>query len=207
MPYPSKTSREAILEAAIRQVETDGLGKLSLRSLAASLDLATNALYRYFADRAHLEAAIANEALLRLYAVLAHAALPQPVLPKAPLSQGALSQATRLQAQERDEVQAVRRVAKAYLLFAQENPALYNILMTPQVPDAEGSAHEVMWAFTVNLMSRVAEPSKAAEAAVALWAFLHGIVTLEQGGAFGPTKPRAGFAFGLNAFLAGLPRS
>ncbi len=187
MPYPSKTNREAILQAAMQQVEQGGLGKLSLRSLAGSLHLATNALYRYFADLAHLEAAIANEALLRLYAALAQAALPR--------------------AAETDEEQAVRRVAKAYLLFAQENAALYKILMTPQVPDVGGSAHEVMWAFTVNLMGKVAGPSKAPEAAVALWAFLHGIVTLEQGGAFGPQKPRTGFSFGLDAFLAGLPRS
>ncbi len=183
MPYPSKTNREAILDAAVKQVEREGLAKLSLRSLASSLELAPNALYRYFADRAHLEAAIANEGVSRLHVALARAA-----------SKG-------------DAEQAIRRVAKAYVDFARKNPALYNVLMTPgKLPDEEGSAHDEMWLFTVALMGRLTGAQQAPEAGVALWAFLHGIVTLDQGGVFGPKKPRAAFRFGLDAFLAGLPR-
>ena len=167
----------------MQQVEREGLANLSLRSLANSLKLAPTALYRYFADRAHLEAAIANEGVLRLHAALARAA-----------SRG-------------DAEQAIRRVAQAYVNFAKKNPALYSVLMTPgKLPDEEGSAHEEMWAFTVALMSRLTGAEKAPEAGVALWAFLHGIVTLDQGGIFGPQKPRAAFPYGLNAFLAGLPR-
>ena len=182
MPYPSKTSRQAILDAAVQQVEREGLAKLSLRSLASSLELAPNALYRYFADRAHLEAAIANEGASRLHLALARAA-----------SKG-------------DAEQAVRRVAKAYIDFARSNPALFNVLMTPgKLPDQEPSAHDEMWGFTVSLLSRLTGAQQAPEAAVALWAFLHGIVTLDQGGVFGPQKPRAAFPFGLDAFLAGLP--
>ncbi len=182
MPYPSKTSREAILEAAVQQVEREGVEKLSLRALAQGLEVAPNALYRYFADRAHLEAAIASEGLVRLHTAMAHAAA------------------------NGDAEQAVRRMAKAYVAFAQKHPALYAVSMTPQVPCAGESAHEAMWLFTVGLMARLTGAAKAPEAAVALWAFLHGMVLLEHGGALGARKPRAGFAFGLEAFLAGLPR-
>jgi len=183
MPYPSKTSREAILDAAVQQVEREGLAKLSLRSLASSLELAPNALYRYFADRAHLEAAIANEGVSRLHVALARAA-----------SRG-------------DAEQAIRRVAKAYVSFARNNPALYSVLMTPgKLPDEEPSAHGEMWVFTVGLMSSLTGARQAPEAALTLWAFLHGIVTLDQGGVFGPQKPRAAFPYGLEVFLAGLPR-
>ncbi len=184
MPYPSKTSREAILDTAVRQVEREGLAKLSLRSLASSLELAPNALYRYFPTRAHLEAAIANEGISRLHAALARAAA------------------------KGDAEQSIRRVAKAYVDFAKNNPALYNVLMTPSsVPEEEPPAHDQMWEFSVHLMSGLTGSQAAPQAAVALWAFLHGFVALDQGGVFGPQKPRAAFPFGLDAFLAGLPRS
>ena len=61
MVFPAKTDRARILSAAMEQLARDGMEKLSLRSLAASLDLAPNALYRYFASRSQLEAAIAAE--------------------------------------------------------------------------------------------------------------------------------------------------
>ncbi len=183
MPYPSKTNREAILDAAVKQVEREGLAKLSLRSLASSLELAPNALYRYFANRAHLEAAIANEGVSRLHAALARAA------------------------SEGDAEQTIRRVAQAYVDFARNNPALYSVLMTPmETSGEETSAHDEMWVFTVGLLGRLTGARQAPEAAVALWAFLHGIVTLGQAGVFGPQKPRAAFPYGLDAFLAGLPR-
>jgi len=79
--------------------------------------------------------------------------------------------------------------------------------MTPgKLPDEQDSAHGEMWVFTVGLMSRLTGAQQAPEAGVALWAFLHGIVTLDQGGVFGAQKPRSAFAYGLNALLAGLPR-
>ena len=61
MVFPAKTDRARILSAAMEQLARDGMEKLSLRSLAASLDLAPNALYRYFASRSQLEAAITAE--------------------------------------------------------------------------------------------------------------------------------------------------
>jgi hypothetical protein len=39
--------------------------------------------------------------------------------------------------------------------------------------------------------------------AVALWAFLHGFVSLERQGAFGASGPQAGLATGLEALLVG----
>jgi AcrR family transcriptional regulator len=66
MPYPSKTDRQTILTAAVKELVHGGIRDLSLRNIAASLDLAPNAIYRYFSDRRALEAALANEAARRL---------------------------------------------------------------------------------------------------------------------------------------------
>ena len=49
MPYPAKTNREAILLAAVRDLAHGGIRDLSLRNLAASLDLAPTAIYLGFA--------------------------------------------------------------------------------------------------------------------------------------------------------------
>jgi AcrR family transcriptional regulator len=66
VPYPSKTDRNAILSAAVEELSRAGIRDLSLRNIAATLDLAPNALYRYFSDRAALEAALADECARQL---------------------------------------------------------------------------------------------------------------------------------------------
>jgi AcrR family transcriptional regulator len=60
-PYPSRTDRHAILSVAVKELSRVGIRDLSLRNIAASFDLETNALYRYVSDRAALEAALADE--------------------------------------------------------------------------------------------------------------------------------------------------
>ena len=56
------------------QVAKDGIGKLAIRSVAAALGLAPNALYRYFANLPALQAALAEESRRRLHEVLHKAA-------------------------------------------------------------------------------------------------------------------------------------
>ena len=74
VPYPSKTDRQAILSAALETLARRGIRDLSLRNVAATLGLAPNALYRYFPDRAALEAALADEAARQLELALRKAA-------------------------------------------------------------------------------------------------------------------------------------
>jgi hypothetical protein len=50
---------------------------------------------------------------------------------------------------------------------------------------------------TVQFLSE----NQAAEAAVALWAFLHGFAQLEGVGAIDDTKPTSSFEFGLKAWI------
>jgi AcrR family transcriptional regulator len=179
MAYPSKTDRETILAAAIEQVEQRGLRGLSLRSLAAALELAPNALYRYFADRSVLESALAGEASRLLYAAMQRA-----------VHKGAPEQ-------------AIRGIARAYLAFARKHPNLYELLLLPCDTEGErAAAHEKLWGFVVEHVTTLTGRGQANEASVALWAFLHGIAELEAANVFGDEKPGASFDFGLNAWLA-----
>ena len=179
MPYPSKTDRATILAAAVEQLEKQGLRGLSLRSLAATLEVAPNALYRYFADRSALEGALAGEV--------------------SRLLQAAMQRAVRKESADG----AIRGIARAYLAFARRRPNLYELLLLPCEPDGkEAAAHEELWMFVMGHVTAVAGADKANEVSIALWAFLHGIAELEVAKVFGDEKPGSGFEFGLEALLA-----
>jgi len=181
MPYPAKTNAETILAAAIEYLEQYGEETLSMRELASRLGLTPRALYRYYPDRAALEAAMAEEGFRRLRRDLIDAV------------------------GECVGKEALQASAVAYLAFAQTHPAWYALLMRfrVQTPGLLEAGHEI-WAFEVELMAQIVGAERATSAAVALWAFLHGFVQLERAAILGDEKPRSGFEVGLEAFLAGL---
>lgn len=179
MPYPSKTDRETILAAAMDQVSRDGVQKLAIRGLAASLGLAPNALYRYFANLAALKSALAEESRCRLLEVLRKAAGKKP------------------------PEEAIRSIARAYVRFAREQPQVFSLTLMPSAPDeTEGeAAHVRSWRFVLGQAARIYGEKRAPEAAVALWAFLHGMTALEAAGVFGELKPVSSFEFGLRTWF------
>ncbi len=62
-PAKAPLSREAIVGAAVSLVRTEGLERLTLRRLAASLDTGAGSLYVYFRNVEHLYAALLDELL------------------------------------------------------------------------------------------------------------------------------------------------
>jgi AcrR family transcriptional regulator len=177
MPYPSKTDRQTILSAAVKQLAHVGIRDLSLRNLAASLELAPNAIYRYFSDRSALEAALASEAARQMELALRRAA------------------------DGREPVTAIREMSSAYIKFAKDNRHLYDVMMSPHVPKHDAIQHQSLWTFTVEQVQRIAGSDLATQASVALWAFLHGAVALEAAEVFGDSKPASGIGFGLDAWF------
>jgi AcrR family transcriptional regulator len=123
MPYPSKTDRQTILSAALKELAHGGIRDLSLRNIAASLDLAPNAIYRYFSDRRALEAALANEAARQLELAL------------------------RKAADGCEPVTAIRKMSSAYIKFARDNPHLYEAMMSLHAPGHDATSHLRLWAF------------------------------------------------------------
>jgi AcrR family transcriptional regulator len=178
MPYPAKTDRDTILKAAMNHVEAHGLRGLSLRSIAATLGITPNALYRYFADRAVLEAALAEEVSRRL-----HAAMQRAV-------------------RNDDPEQAIRGIARAYLAFARKYPNLYELLLLPCDKESEEEdAHALLTQFVAQHVAALTGPTTVEEATVSLWAFLHGIAQFEAIDLFGYAKPDPTIQFGLDAWL------
>lgn len=178
MSYPSKTDREKILATAMDKVAQDGIDKLAVRSLASALDLTPNALYRYFPSLAAIEAALANESRLRLLETLKRAAAKKS--PKG----------------------AIRNIARAYVRFAREQPHVFSLTLMPSATDTEdGTSHVESWSFVLKQVTRIYGEAKAPEAAVVLWAFLHGMTVLEGAGVFGERKPASSFEFGLRIWI------
>jgi AcrR family transcriptional regulator len=177
MPYPSKTDRQTILSAAVKGLAHRGIRNLSLRNLAASLDLAPNAIYRYFSDRSALEDALANEAARQLELSL------------------------RKAADGCEPLTAIRKMSSAYIKFARDNRHLYEVMMSPHAPEHDATFLQNLWTFTVEQVQRIAGSDRAAQASVALWAFLHGAVALEAAQVLGERKPTSGLEFGLDAWL------
>jgi AcrR family transcriptional regulator len=178
MPYPSKTNRQTILSAAVKELVHGGIRDLSLRNIAASLVIAPIAIYRYFSDRRAIEAALSSEA--------------------ARLMEVSLRQA----AEGREAVIAIRAMSSAYLRFAHNNRHLYEAMMSLHAPGPDATFHERLWTFTVGQVERIAGAERAPQATVALWAFLHGAVMLEAAQVFGELKPASGLDFGFEAWLS-----
>src|SRR6202047_3417543 len=177
MPYPSKTDRQTILSAAVKELAHGGIRDLSLRNIAASRDPAPNAIYRYFSDRRALEAALANEAARQLELVL------------------------RKAADGCEPVAAIREMSSAYIKFARDNRHIYEVMMSLNAPERDATSHQSLWTFTVEQVQRIAGSDRAAQASVALWAFLHGAATLEAAQVLGEIKPASGLEFGFEAWL------
>ena len=180
MAFPSKTDRQTILATAMDQVARDGIGRLAIRSVAAALGLAPNALYRYFSSLATLHAALAEESRRRLLESLRNAAGKKS--PEA----------------------AIRGIARAYVRFARKHPEIFSLTLLPAAPtepEVEAAVHVQSWRFVLAHVARLYGPKRAPRAAVALWAFMHGFTALEAAQVFGKQKPVSSFEFGLRMWI------
>ena len=182
MPYPAKISREEILEAALKLLESDGPTTLSMRNLATKLGVNASSLYHHFSGKEVLETALAEEGARLL-----------------------LERLNSVQTQTPQK--ALETTAHSYLYFATERPALYDLMMAPRPPQkAEAGASKDLWNFVLAQVGEVTRRSDDTAAAVAFWSFLHGFISLERSGLFGLSGARGGLEVGLQTFLLGLPR-
>lgn len=182
MPYPAKTSPQAILKVALEILEQEGEQALSMRNLAQKLEVKAPSLYRHFADKQALEQAMVEQGAVLLSAQI-----------------GEIN--PRLSA-----LKALHAAARAYLDFARDHPRLYSLMMEKVgLPSTPGPG-KVLWNRFLSLIAPITQNPDDTPAAVALWSFLHGFAVLERSGMFGASGPKGGFEVGLEALLEGLSR-
>lgn len=163
---PSGRAAE-IVAAARAIVEERGVAAVTMRGVGKAVGISGPALYRHFADRASLLAAVAAEAGHEFGAHLA-GAMGEPT-PEAQLAE----------------------TGRRYLEFAAERPGLFALLfdsadaLPPPPADASGAGMPPSLAFLVARV-RACAPALTGpallEAALEVWALVHGLTSLYQRG-------------------------
>lgn len=156
-----------IVDTARELAETQGWDAVTVRRLADSIEYSQPVLYSHFAGKAAIVGAVAEQGIVELTAVLRAA------------TQIAATPAVALES-----------VARAYLGFAEDNPALYEamfVLTTDLVfgLDAPQTLRDAFAVFEDLFRPFVPEAELGVRAEVA-WSSLHGIATLDRGGRLRP---------------------
>ncbi len=175
----------AILGAARRLVDEEGLGALTMRRLGERLGVSATALYRHYRNKdeiLELLVEAANEVLSRYL----HRAASAPTAGR-----------------------RLRRTAREYACFALEEPEFYRILfLTTGRPRMDILPEESRSANFQTLLDRVRACSGRTAGdpvvvAISLWAHWHGLVAMYRAGRFGadPKKFLALFERSAEVFL------
>ncbi len=180
MAFPSKLTRDSIVEAGLVALEQEGIEGLNLRNFAARLNVKAPSLYRHFTDKESL--------LLELATRAKNIQLER--FSKIPRSKD-FAETTLVE------------VGKAYVDFALEQPALYDLLMSPRIT-GDGKVGKDLWQAVLGYVGDVTANPDDTPAAVAVWSFLHGYVHLARSGMFGESGPKGGLEVGLEAMVRGL---
>lgn len=177
MAYPAKTDRESILASAMKQVERDGLENLAIRSVAASLGLAPNALYRYFENLQALEFAVAEEVRLQML------------------------QALQKAVGRKNPHDSIRAISETYMRFAWERPhafALYLKNSDSETPQCTRNTE-----FFVEQVTRVYGQERAEMASHSLWAQIHGLAVLVGASVLQREEVNRRLSFALKIWIEG----
>ena len=163
--------REEILDAAMRLFETDGIGAVSFRKLAAELGCSYVAPYRYFQNKADLVAGLRE----RTYRWMGEA----------------MSAAMRPEASALNQL---HDLALAYVETALARPSRYALLFDlsqPGTPTAEmAAAREQAFSICTRVVSTAEAKGELQlnfdplTVAHLFWAGMHGIVALNLAGQF-----------------------
>jgi AcrR family transcriptional regulator len=186
MPYPSKISRETIVQTAREMIEAQGVERLSINVLAEKLGVKTPSLYRYVGDKTGLLRAVNEDTVAGLFAVLGDA-LNSP---------GTTDE--RLLA-----------VAMAYRQYAQQHPITYGLAFTNTIPELRpDDAEQEQGALPYQaLMAEVSGEANSLPALRGMQALIHGFVMLELAQQFRRGGDLdAAFAQSVQAYIAGWKR-
>lgn len=185
--------RQALIHAALRTIDRHGVEALTLRAVGATLGVSRTALYRHFADKDTLLAAVAAEGFRTLH--------------------GALSAAWE---GEGRGLAGLRAQGQAYVVFGTTHPAHYRVMFGgyvagatrgSELEDAGQAAFRALLDALVELqqqgLCRRDDPLMQARY---VWGTVHGITMLLMAGRMGPQPSQADAlaAYTIDRLIAGL---
>jgi AcrR family transcriptional regulator len=164
--------RQLIVDTARQIAEAEGWDAVTTRRLSTAIEYSQPVLYKHFSGMDQVAAAVAVDGFAEL---------------------GRLLRKARTGAKPPDD--ALARIARAYLDFARDNPAVYDAMFTARTtlrfaePD---TPPELVTAFDElrEAMSAIANEADADTLTEVFWAALHGLVSLSRGGRLRPDHDR-----------------
>ena len=185
MPAPTRTSRDAIVQAARVLLEQQGLDAVVMNAVAERVGVRGPSLYKHVADRAALMRAVGEVFTDDLRATMSKAMAGD------------------------DPAADLRALAFAYRAFVRANPNGYGLLFAHLEPDLQPDPTAVaeLGRPIVAAVARLIgdEGPAALEAGRTLVAWAHGFVSMELAGGFrlgGDLD--AAYATGIDLILAGI---
>lgn len=181
-------ARRAILDATEAILVEDGVEQFSIRKLATRCGYTAPTIYHYFRDKDGLIDALLEERFTRL-----------------------LQRVRRVRAQ-RDPVDTMRELARAYLRFGLTNPTFYQLMMRGARDGQERTVHaaEETRAIMIAPIQQLAAQDRLYTDDVegvnqSIWALLHGLTALRIGNPQYPFSKNL-FEVALDAMLRGSVR-
>ena len=182
MPHPTRIEPTAIVTTARRMLEGEGPEGLTMRALARELGVSAPSLYFHVESRDDLFRQLIADGLVRFGA-----------------SQRQASRGGTLR-------ERLRRIAEAYIAFAEAGPQLFTLIFGP-CPDemqVDESIGEEASQPVLELAAELVGEERALFFAEALWSLVHGYTVLRLAAQFRVNpEHEAGFWYSLDLLLAG----
>ena len=158
-PYPARTDRQQIIEAALELIERKGVENLSLNGVAAKTGVKTPSLYNHISGKKDLLRAVIERTFRELFAAY------QPAL-----------QAEGTSAEER-----LRRVFRLHRNYAHAHPNAYILAYTTCDPDLRADPVELEGQALAlqGVMAEISGEERSLPALRGALALAHGFVMLE----------------------------
>lgn len=159
--YHHGNLRAALIEAGLAALEKSEQGELSLRAIAREVGVSANAAYRHFASKDDLLSALAAEGFRRF----------------------AAGQAAAMQHPTASDARTGAAGAKAYVAFAQANPALFRLMFShflyasesADLKEAASAAFQALLEASAQRAGVPVDSRQALLAALANWSMVHGL--------------------------------
>ena len=166
MPRPAKVTEDRLIDEAITIIEQDGLGELTVGTLADALGVKAPSLYNHVTGIDEVRRQVRNTAINRLGATLADAAIG------------------------RAGEDALFALCHAYRGFAVENPELYELTVGARAAAGRDDmfdrfAWRALRPFYAVLAAQGFDEADTVHTARMIRAALHGFVSLEIAESFG----------------------
>lgn len=184
-PYHHGDLRRALVDAARRILEAEGVGALSLRAVAREAKVSPAAPYHHFKDKGELLDAIAHEGWEDLENAM-----------------------TAVRASARTPSEKMTAIGAAYVHFARENPALYRVMYDvardkDSLPDHVQKNDDSAYCQVRQTILERNDDASVNEidlelATIAAWCAAHGLAEMLSFKQFEPLKEQLG---GEEAFM------